>query len=314
MTGRGAAWLLAVCLAACCAVGALGQPVGPAVPAQVQAAMVAIVIDDIESLDQLRPFLEVPLTISFAVLPTSPGATAVAAHLSVTHREYLVHLPMEPVEADHVTGPGFLNTAMDEAVIQAVLARHIEAVPGARGANNHMGSKFTTDGPRMDAVMRFLARREMFFVDSRTAAATVGRASAERAGVPVAERDVFLDNDSNEAAVLARLIELALVARERGCAVGIGHPRPGTAAALARLAREPALIGPGVPLEFVPVARLIASGCRRPAPPEPASAPLPGPAATPVPGTGPGAPAQPGRLRHRRLPRRRPPATAAYPS
>jgi len=221
-------------------------------------AIVAIVIDDIESVAQVEAFLEIPAPLTFAILPTAQGASAVAARLSVLHREYMIHLPMEPVEADLITGPGFLNTMMDDAVIQAVLDRHIGAVPGAKGANNHMGSRFTQDRARMEAVLRVLARHKMYFIDSRTTHDTVGKAAAVAVGIPELDRDVFLDNEPEESAVLARLDELVHIALERGCAVGIGHPRPTTLGALKRFVGT---LKPGE-LTVVPPSALLNSPCR----------------------------------------------------
>ena len=43
-----------------------------------------------------------------------------------------------------------------------------------------------------------------------------------------ARRDVFLDNEINQAAIRKQLEELSRVAKERGRAIGIGHPHPAT--------------------------------------------------------------------------------------
>ena len=56
---------------------------------------------------------------------------------------------------------------------------------------------------------------------------------AERYAVPHADRDVFLDNDEDGAAVTERLVDLEAVARKHGMAIAIGHPHDGTIAALA---------------------------------------------------------------------------------
>ena len=50
------------------------------------------------------------------------------------------------------------------------LERDLDSVPGAVGVNNHMGSAATADPRLMRVVARVLARRGLFFVDSRGAA------------------------------------------------------------------------------------------------------------------------------------------------
>jgi polysaccharide deacetylase 2 family uncharacterized protein YibQ len=52
--------------------------------------------------------------------------------------------------------------------------------------------------------------------------------------VPHADRDIFLDNEQDAAAVDQQLARTEEVARRRGYAIAIGHPHDGTIAALAR--------------------------------------------------------------------------------
>ena len=99
-------------------------------------------------------------------------------------------------------------------------------VPNATGVNNHEGSRGTADPALMAELMPLLARRHLFFIDSRTTAATVAYDAAIRAGVPAASRNVFLDDTENPAAVRAQLDLAVQDARRNGSAIAIGHPRP----------------------------------------------------------------------------------------
>ncbi|UCG37857.1 MAG: divergent polysaccharide deacetylase family protein, partial [bacterium] len=78
--------------------------------------------------------------------------------------------------------------------------------------------------------------RGFFFIDSRTSPQTLGFVIASRMGIQTAERDVFLDNDPDPAAIDARVDELLDLAEKRGWAIGIGHAHPLTAEALERMA------------------------------------------------------------------------------
>ncbi|MFP3527761.1 divergent polysaccharide deacetylase family protein, partial [Pantoea sp. SIMBA_072] len=67
-------------------------------------------------------------------------------------------------------------------------------VPFAAGINNHMGSRMTAQRDAMIWLMGELQQRHLFFVDSRTSAATVAAAEAQRIGLAHVSRDVFLDD------------------------------------------------------------------------------------------------------------------------
>jgi polysaccharide deacetylase 2 family uncharacterized protein YibQ len=81
--------------------------------------------------------------------------------------------------------------------------------------------------------MPVLRDRHLFYVDSRTTAATVAYDAAQSAGVPSAFRNVPFLDDVPEVAAVRKQLELALRgAREKGQAIAIGHPHPATLQAL----------------------------------------------------------------------------------
>jgi polysaccharide deacetylase 2 family uncharacterized protein YibQ len=105
-------------------------------------------------------------------------------------------------------------------------------VPGFDGINNHMGSRFTADRASLIPVMRVLAARQIFFLDSRTTAKTQIISLAASYGVATASRDVFLDDETTSSSVSDELWQTEARAREQGIAIAIGHPHPPTLAAL----------------------------------------------------------------------------------
>jgi len=125
----------------------------------------------------------------------------------------------------------------------------LETVPHAAGVNNHQGSRATADAALMAELMPELRRRGLFFIDSRTTAATVAYDAAERAGVRSASRKVFLDDKPNREAILSQLDLAARDAARDGFAIAIGHPHPATIAALA--VGTPRLEARGVRFVFV---------------------------------------------------------------
>jgi polysaccharide deacetylase 2 family uncharacterized protein YibQ len=225
-------------------------------PSQAEAGpRLAIIIDDMghdrAPADELLA-LPIPLTIS--ILPHLPLSTEVAEEAFRRGDQVLLHLPMEP-EAGSAGGPDGvtqepieLRVGMSPGEVNATLAGMLETVPHAAGVNNHEGSRATADAPLMQALMPDLRARNLFFIDSRTTAATVAYRTAEQDGVPAASRKVFLDDTPTKEAVLAQLELAAKDAARDGSAIAIGHPHPATIAALAQEA--PALESRGIRLVF----------------------------------------------------------------
>ena len=215
---------------------------------------VAILIDDLgNDAAAAQRIAGWPYEVSGAVLPALPGSARTARELKDSGKQVLLHLPMEPREYPRMKpGPGVVLRAHSDEEIARTLESDLDTVPGATGVNNHMGSAATADLRVMRAVVRVLARRGLFFVDSRTTGSTVGQETAREGNVPAVSRRVFLDDEATEPAIAKAFAELVAHARAEGFAVGIGHPYAPTLAVLER--ELPKLEGRGVKL--VPVGDL----------------------------------------------------------
>jgi polysaccharide deacetylase 2 family uncharacterized protein YibQ len=195
--------------------------------------LIAIIIDDM-GVDRARTrrAAALPAPITFAFLPYAPDVGQQAATARRAGHEIMLHMPMEP-EGREDPGPQALLTSLAGEESRRRLAAQLERLGPVAGANNHMGSRFTADRGAMQPVLAELASRGLYFIDSRTTAATVATDMARAAGIPAASRDVFLDNETVAAAVRARLAEAETIARRRGAAIAIGHPHDATLAAIA---------------------------------------------------------------------------------
>lgn len=194
-----------------------------------------LVLDDAgRSLDELRLFLDLPFRMTVAVLPLRDYSVESALEVGRSGNEVLLHLPMEPLgNAD--PGAGAVRVAMLPSEIRKTLLANLESVPGAVGANNHMGSRATADAALMGEVLLTLREQGLFFLDSRTSAESVARTVASRLALPFAERHVFLDNVRERDAILES-IGIALERVHKGeSVVMIGHV---TAPVLAETLRE----------------------------------------------------------------------------
>ncbi len=191
---------------------------------------VAIIIDDIGyDRQQLRDLLALDIPLTFAVLPQSPFYRSAVKEIRARGREIMLHQPMEPEEFPQVDpGPGALLASMSPDDLIAQLNRNLDALPGVKGVNNHMGSRLTAESTRMYQVFSVLKERRLFFVDSRSTVATVCRPSARMFQVPFAERDIFLDHFQEAGFVRKQFKALMREADKYGQAVAIGHPYPVT--------------------------------------------------------------------------------------
>jgi len=183
-----------------------------------------LVIDDVgNNLFQLRPFLDFPGPITFAVLPQLEysGQAATLAHKA--GKEVILHLPMQADNPAINPGPGAITTNLGDQAIVNRLRKDISTVPFLIGVNNHEGSRATSDARVMRVVLEELKQQGLFFLDSRTTADSVARPIAEQLGLPFAQREVFLDNNQSRAAILTAFSGAEKIAAERGYAVMIGH-------------------------------------------------------------------------------------------
>ena len=224
----------------------------PSYPAA-QGSRVALVIDDLgRSLRQLEVLRGLGVTISYSVLPFEPRTSSVVADLQQRGEEILCHLPMEASNGAD-PGPGALTLEMSSAELVSATRGALEQVPGAVGVNNHMGSRLSADRRSMRAVVQVLADDGLFYLDSRTSADSLGYRLAVEAGVPAAERHVFLDADLEPATVRVQFGRLLSLAREKGAAIAIGHPSDTTVGVLRQ--EIPRALEAGY--EFVPVSYLL---------------------------------------------------------
>lgn len=215
-------------------------------PARV--ARIAIVIDDLgNDSGALERIAAWRYDVAGAVLPGLPDSAAAARQLARSGKEVLLHLPMEPDGYPDVKpGPGVVLRSDSDERIAEIVAEDLASVPGAIGVNNHMGSAATADARVMRAVVRVLADRGLFLLDSRTTEASVARRMADEISLPAVSRRVFLDSVPTSAAIDRSFRELLARARKDGSALAIGHPYPET---MAMLERElPTLADKGVEL------------------------------------------------------------------
>jgi uncharacterized protein len=223
---------------------------------------IAVVLDDVGvAPGHAALAIDLPAVVTLSFMTYAPGVADMAARAHAKGHELMLHVPMEPLDGDLDAGPHVLKVGASEAEILANLDWGLRRFPRYIGINNHMGSRFTQDERGMRIVLGELKRRSLLFLDSRTIGNTVGDSLAARMGVPHVMRDVFLDNEMDQAAVMKQLIQTEKVAAAKGHAIAIGHPHPATIAALRAWIPQAEARGFAiVPLSAVAKQRLGAAG------------------------------------------------------
>jgi len=217
----------------------------PRAQAQGPGGRLAIVLDDAgASVEVVQEVEELPKAVAVAVLPNAVRSVEVARELGAQGRELLLHMPMEPV-GNHGPGPGegAVEVGLPADEVRSRVERALAVVAGARGVNNHMGSRATTDSAAMRAVMDVVRARGLYFLDSRTTPESVAEQVAREDGIPALRRDVFLDVVSEPEAIRHALGQAVARAEANGEAVAIGHVHPLTIEVLAaELPRMPGTV------------------------------------------------------------------------
>jgi polysaccharide deacetylase 2 family uncharacterized protein YibQ len=209
----------------------------------------AIILDDLGSdRGAADAIVALPYPLTISVLPHHEHSAEIAQEAERRGYQVLLHLPMQSI-ANEKPEALELHPGMPAAEVSALVEEFLQNVPGVVGVNNHQGSQATSDAELMSELMPVLGERHLFYVDSRTTAATVAYDTAQSFGVPSAFRNVPFLDDVPQVAAVRKQLELALHgAREKGEAIAIGHAHPITLQALREVL--PQAQGQGVRLVF----------------------------------------------------------------
>jgi polysaccharide deacetylase 2 family uncharacterized protein YibQ len=177
-----------------------------------------------------------PLTIS--VLPNHEYSAEIAEQANQRGLQVMLHLPMQ-AQGKEKPEREELRPGMPAREVSKELAQMLAGVPHVVGVNNHQGSLATSNEALMSELMPLLQERNLFFVDSRTTAATVAFELARRDSVRCAFRNVPFLDDVQTVPAIRKQLELAIRgAKEKGEAIAIGHPHPETLEALREVLPE----------------------------------------------------------------------------
>jgi polysaccharide deacetylase 2 family uncharacterized protein YibQ len=203
-------------------------------------AKIALIIDDFGYHDNqlIKAFLDLPFAATYAIIPGLEYSKKLATELGKQSKAVMIHIPMEPMQGRVESGEYTLLTGLSAEEIGKRMQKAMADVPFAIGVNNHMGSKATTDSVLLSAVFTEMQKNGYFYVDSRTSSESIAYDIARSLGVPALRNNIFLDPVDEQETIEKKLFALAEMAKNTGQAIGIGHPRPNTLAALRKVVPE----------------------------------------------------------------------------
>lgn len=215
----------------------------------------AVIIDDCGyDVDLVQRLVNLQAPFSFAIIPYRDYSSDSLHVINGGGQVAMLHLPMEPMDPSAMSeGKNTVLTSMDDKSIMKLTKDMLDSLPGISGANNHQGSKATSDERTMRAVLKEIKRQGMFFVDSNTYAKSLGDKLAEGMGVPTGRNNIFLDNSTNEDEIIKKIWQAAAIADKYGSAIAICHARPHTVNAWEKVIDEVRASG----LKLVPVTEVL---------------------------------------------------------
>lgn len=193
-------------------------------------AKLVLIIDDVATFEHASMVKSIGLKITPSIFPatkTHPDTPNIAR----TFEFYMIHLPMQ---AKHFDSPEIGTLTINESFESMLekIKKIRKDFPRAKYTNNHTGSRFTSDYDAMDKAYRALIEQGFIFVDSKTIAQTAVARAAKKYNQPYISRDIFLDDDPSAAAVRRELVAAVNLAKKRGYAIAIGHPKKNTIAVI----------------------------------------------------------------------------------
>ncbi|MBE1445185.1 divergent polysaccharide deacetylase family protein [Paenibacillus sp. OAS669] len=198
--------------------------------ASVASKRIAIVIDDLgNGMQGTEEMMTMPFPLTVAVMPFLPTTRQDAERAHQAGHDVLIHLPMEPLKANHeALGPGVITTRQSEDEIRQRVLEAITDVPYAVGINNHMGSKATADKRVMKVVLQICKEKGLFFLDSKTNYWSVAAEVGKQVGVPVLENQLFLDDRTSKSSIKKQMRGILDLLKHQDQCIAIGHVgRPG---------------------------------------------------------------------------------------
>ena len=213
---------------------ASGEQPAPSGTARPGAPKIAVVLDDFGLTYKKNvkdtQWMAVTWPVTFAVMPESPVTKQAAMATKAAGHELIIHFPFDPFLKLDLPKDKVSQSDLDK--VRKLMEKSFRDIPGAVGLNNHRSYKATMNRPLMNAFMKELKPKGVYFLDSHVSPKSVAGEEARQAGLRVAVNQMFLESPphyNNKPFCEKVMGRVASIARKRGSAVVIGHHYfPGT--------------------------------------------------------------------------------------
>lgn len=183
----------------------------------------AIIIDDVMNERQVKLVKASGILATLSFFPPT-NSYPNTPKLAKQEPFYMIHLPLEAMDYNHQE-PGVLNVGDSLEKIDKTVAKIRANFPAVKFINNHTGSKFTKDRASMQKLLATLQKYNFNFIDSRTIMPNAVKSESKRLSMPYIYRDIFLDHTMKKSAIEKKVKEAVELAKKRGYAIAIGHPK-----------------------------------------------------------------------------------------
>lgn len=187
------------------------------------AQLIFVFDDGGQNLNQLKKYLALPFPVSIAVLPKIAHSAESARLIKNSMHELMLHQPMQALNLSVNPGPGAITPEMDVHSARSLIAENIAELGGVAGFNNHEGSLILENTVLVEAIIEEAENQGVFFLDSKTSAASKAPAVAQEMGTRIYTRDIFLDNVKTRENVMSELLKGLEIANKKGYCIMIGH-------------------------------------------------------------------------------------------
>ncbi len=193
------------------------------IPEKPKGQIVFVFDDAGHNLAQLRKFLDLPFPCTIAVLPGLQYSSQAAREIRAAGKECILHQPMQAINLQMDPGPGAIRAGMMRDQIMETVRKNLREIGPVSGVNNHEGSLITADKDAMAAVLDVVEEAGIYYLDSRTNAATMVPSLARERNMKIWERAVFLDNSQDREMIVEAVTGGMKIAERQGSAIMIGH-------------------------------------------------------------------------------------------
>ncbi|HEB9354369.1 TPA: divergent polysaccharide deacetylase family protein [Campylobacter coli] len=193
-------------------------------------ARLAIIIDDMANISQVKALQALNLKVNPSFFPSDKNHID-TPKLALKFDFYMVHLPLAAI---NYAKPELdtLNPNDSQERIFKKIKQIKKDFKDLKFINNHTGSLFTSNEEAMKKLYKAFEKEGLIFVDSKTIASSKASKVAKALGQIYIQRDVFLDNQDDVAYIKKQLMDAVKLAKKKGFAIAIGHPRKNTFKAL----------------------------------------------------------------------------------